>query len=168
MLEQNELEFFQQLFNDIKKHHSQSCHELASELTTSLKGDEMDIINDEKQRALALKLAGREQFFMRKVDAALMRIKNGTFGECVECGDDIDLERLKARPIATQCITCKEGQERQEAHVLYEKKSRTHGKGIINDNIIPFPPKEDHERSIDEKILKFNQKKLNEENMRLP
>lgn len=41
-----------------------------------------------------------------QIRLALLRIENGTYGTCARCGDDIALERLKARPIATRCIKC--------------------------------------------------------------
>jgi RNA polymerase-binding transcription factor DksA len=43
---------------------------------------------------------------IQQVRLALLRIENGTYGTCAICGDEIPLERLKARPIATRCIKC--------------------------------------------------------------
>jgi len=45
---------------------------------------------------------------------ALMRLEDGTFGMCQECGGEISMRRLKIRPIATLCITCKQKQETEE------------------------------------------------------
>jgi DnaK suppressor protein len=44
----------------------------------------------------------------------LERIENGTFGQCESCEEDISIERLKARPVTTQCITCKTREENME------------------------------------------------------
>jgi DnaK suppressor protein len=44
----------------------------------------------------------------------LDRIEEGTFGICDTCGEDISIERLKARPVTTQCIDCKTKEEAQE------------------------------------------------------
>ncbi len=43
---------------------------------------------------------------IQQIRLALLRIENGTYGTCAKCGGEIGLERLKARPIATRCITC--------------------------------------------------------------
>lgn len=43
---------------------------------------------------------------IQQIRLALLRIANGTYGDCAICGDPIGLERLKARPIATRCIKC--------------------------------------------------------------
>ena len=74
---------------------------------------------------------------LKKIDRALFQIKNGSFGVCEECEGEIEINRLRARPVATQCITCKEESERSEGQVLYEKRSHTHGK-ILGGNVIPL------------------------------
>ncbi len=43
---------------------------------------------------------------IQQIRLALLRIENGSYGTCAKCGDEIGMERLKARPIATRCITC--------------------------------------------------------------
>ncbi|MDZ4308151.1 TraR/DksA family transcriptional regulator [Allopontixanthobacter sp.] len=43
---------------------------------------------------------------IQQIRLALLRIENGTYGTCAKCGDEIGLERLKVRPIATRCIAC--------------------------------------------------------------
>ncbi len=61
-----------------------------------------------------LRLRGREQRLLKKIDEALERIENGTFGICDDCGNEIDLKRLEARPVTTMCIECKTIQEEEE------------------------------------------------------
>jgi DnaK suppressor protein len=63
---------------------------------------------------MRMRLRNREALFLRKIDEALRRIADGSFGECEECGDDIELKRLEARPTATMCVACKEEAERRE------------------------------------------------------
>ena len=53
-----------------------------------------------------------EEEILRKVDRALQRIREKTYGECEECGKDINPERLEALPWATMCIKCQELEER--------------------------------------------------------
>ena len=61
-----------------------------------------------------LRLRGREQRLLKKIDEALERIENGTFGICDDCGEKIDFKRLEARPVTTMCIQCKTLQEEEE------------------------------------------------------
>lgn len=61
-----------------------------------------------------LRIRDRERKLMDKIDAALLRIEDGTFGECEECGETISIGRLKARPVTTLCIECKAKQEADE------------------------------------------------------
>jgi RNA polymerase-binding protein DksA len=55
---------------------------------------------------LSLTAATRDVNELREVEAALQRIADGTYGECVECGGDIGYERLKAYPTAMRCVVC--------------------------------------------------------------
>jgi DnaK suppressor protein len=61
-----------------------------------------------------LRIGDRKRKLMDKIDEALSRISDGTFGECDECGEMITVGRLKARPVTTLCIECKAKQEADE------------------------------------------------------
>jgi len=61
-----------------------------------------------------LRLRGREQRLLKKIEEALERIDNNTFGICDDCGLEIDVKRLEARPVTTMCIECKMHQEEDE------------------------------------------------------
>ena len=52
---------------------------------------------------------------LRKIDAALERIRNRTFGECAECGEEIDFKRLEAMPFTAYCRECQENLERHSS-----------------------------------------------------
>lgn len=97
------------------------------ELTDKLGGavdelsEEPEVMPDLSDRATAetdlhfdLRVKDRDQKLIEKIKQALKRIDNGTFGICERCGEPIELERLKARPVATLCIDCKTEQERDE------------------------------------------------------
>lgn len=99
------------------------------------KGDEVDLTQDERQRNIQLKLLSRQKFMLRKIDNALFKIKSGTYGICEECEKDIEINRLRARPVAELCIACKEESERKESHTLYENRSHTHGRSF-NNNVV--------------------------------
>src|SRR5262245_42517195 len=64
------------------------------------------------ETALDVAEVSRDAGELREVEAALLRMKDGTYGECVECGNDIPYARLQANPSASRCIAC---QERLEA-----------------------------------------------------
>ena len=76
--------------------------------------DEMDLASSENLQSFEFRLRGREKTFLDKIDRALGKIGAGEFGVCEECGEEISVKRLEARPETTLCIRCKEDQERQE------------------------------------------------------
>lgn len=73
-----------------------------------------DQASAETDRNFMLRLRGREQRLLKKIEEALDRIENGNFGICDDCGEDIDIKRLEARPVTTMCIDCKTLQEEEE------------------------------------------------------
>lgn len=125
---------FENLFIELKK---STLNEMRMSEPSLEKGDEIDLSQEERQRELDLKLLGRQSFMLKKIDNALFQIKNGTFGTCEECEGEIEINRLRARPVATQCIACKEESERSEGQMLYEKRSHTHGR-TLGGNVIPL------------------------------
>jgi DnaK suppressor protein len=76
--------------------------------------DEMDLASSEYLQSFTFRLRGREKVFLEKIDHALLKIEDGSFGTCEECGEEIGLKRLEARPETTLCIKCKEDQEKAE------------------------------------------------------
>jgi DnaK suppressor protein len=76
--------------------------------------DEMDLASSEYLQSFTFRLRGREKSFLDKIEKALKKIDDGTFGVCEECGEEISVKRLEARPETTLCIRCKEDQERME------------------------------------------------------
>ncbi len=76
--------------------------------------DEMDLAASEYLQSFQFRLRGREKTFLKKIDHALAKIEDGTFGMCESCDEPISIKRLEARPETTLCIRCKEDQERME------------------------------------------------------
>lgn len=76
--------------------------------------DPIDQASNWLERDFLLRLRDRESKLIFKIKEALERIENGTFGVCEECGEEISLKRLRARPMATLCIHCKHEQEALE------------------------------------------------------
>lgn len=106
---------------------------LADEMTLDADDlpDEMDLAASEYIQSFNFRLRGREKHSLEKIDRALQRLAQGLeqvraaeaakqpfpeieFGRCEECGEEISLKRLEARPETTLCIKCKEDQERAE------------------------------------------------------
>jgi RNA polymerase-binding transcription factor len=80
--------------------------------------DPNDRATQETEFGLELRTRDRERKLLKKIESALDRIDEGTYGFCEETGDEIGLRRLEARPVATLCV---EAQERRE---LAEKQFR--------------------------------------------
>ncbi|MAW85282.1 MAG: RNA polymerase-binding protein DksA [Phyllobacteriaceae bacterium] len=76
--------------------------------------DLADRASSETDRAIELRARDRQRKLISKIDAALMRIDDGTYGYCEETGEPISLRRLDARPIATLSIEAQERHERRE------------------------------------------------------
>ncbi len=76
--------------------------------------DEIDTASSEINLQFTGRLREREQGLLAKIDTALKKIDDGEFGECVTCGEDIGVKRLRARPVAELCIDCKGEQEKLE------------------------------------------------------
>ncbi len=73
--------------------------------------DPTDRASLESERNFMLRIRDRELKLIKKIKKALDRIENKKFGICEKCGEDISTERLKARPVTTQCIDCKTEEE---------------------------------------------------------
>lgn len=76
--------------------------------------DSMDESTEEWMYSTALRLHDREKFLLTKIIDALKRLEDGEIDECEDCGDPIGFARLKARPVTTLCIACKEEREQNE------------------------------------------------------
>lgn len=68
----------------------------------------------ESNRNSMLRMRDRERKLIFKIQEALQRLEAGEYGVCEECGEEIGIARLKARPVTTLCIQCKSHQEDQE------------------------------------------------------
>jgi DnaK suppressor protein len=76
--------------------------------------DLADRASSETDRAIELRARDRQRKLIAKIDAALTRLEDGTYGYCEETGEPISLRRLEARPIATLSIEAQERHERRE------------------------------------------------------
>jgi DnaK suppressor protein len=76
--------------------------------------DPSDRASMESNRNSVLRIRDRERKLIFKIEDALKRLEDGEYGICEECGENIGIERLKARPVTTLCIECKSSQESAE------------------------------------------------------
>ena len=109
--------YFQQKLLDWKKEllkeSSETIHKL-QESESLNKPDLADRASLETDKAMELKTRDRERKLIIKIDAALKRIEDGTYGYCEETAEPISVKRLDARPIATLSIEAQEMHERME------------------------------------------------------
>ena len=73
--------------------------------------DPLDRAVYDSERSYTLRMRDRESILIKKIKRSLEDIEDGIYGMCEECGRDIAIERLKARPVARRCIKCKTKQE---------------------------------------------------------
>ncbi|MBQ9406409.1 MAG: RNA polymerase-binding protein DksA [Desulfovibrio sp.] len=116
-MEHNDLEYFRTLLTTMLEEAHQKGDSTLEEMTDSneIFADPADRATAESDRAFTLRIRDRERRLIRKIQAALTRIDDGTYGICEECGEDISVPRLKARPVTRLCINCKAKQEADES-----------------------------------------------------
>lgn len=89
----------------------EALNELPGQTVFSDLGDQATA---EIERNFMLRLKGRERKLLKKIEEAIERINQKTFGICDKCGSDINIKRLEARPVTSMCIDCKTLQEEEE------------------------------------------------------
>jgi len=92
--------------------------------------DDVEQATQEYQIASKARQMSRQTYYFKKLKKALAHISSEDFGICEDCGSDISLNRLKARPTAELCLKCKEEQESEESRVVYKRKSHSLGKTL--------------------------------------
>lgn len=109
----DQLEHFRQILSawkrELMEEVDRTVHHMQDEAANF--PDPSDRATQESEFGLELRTRDRERKLLRKIDAALNRIDEGTYGYCEETGEEIGLKRLEARPVATLCL---EAQERRE------------------------------------------------------
>ena len=91
----------------------------------SLEGDEVDIVSTEKANQMDFRLKARNAIYLNKVRKSLLKIEEGTYGQCEDCGAEISYGRLMARPTADLCIHCKEAEEKEENQLVNKNRDST-------------------------------------------
>jgi DnaK suppressor protein len=117
VLNQKDLKRFKKMLEDSKKQLLETARktmEEESNFDTDDLPDEIDQASTEYAQSMSFRLRDREKFLLKKIEKALARIDDGSFGVCERCEEPINLKRLEARPVTTLCIRCKEEQEKKE------------------------------------------------------
>lgn len=92
--------------------------------------DEVDQATSDVEQSMRMRLRNRETLYIKKIEDALKRIEEGTFGLCDDCGEAIESRRLEARPTATLCVACKEEEERREVLTASGRQHKSLGEGF--------------------------------------
>jgi DnaK suppressor protein len=111
-MNEEQLEFFKNLLLQQKQDILNGLKETSQHLQNQdRETDENDRASLEEERWLELRIRERESKLLRKIDAALKRIEEGSYGYCEDTGDEIGLERLLIRPTAVLSIEAKQRRE---------------------------------------------------------
>jgi len=112
-MKKKDIEFFKDLLENRIEDLLSQADNTVSGMTAPKENfpDPTDRASLESDRNFMLRIRDRESKLIKKIKKALARIENGTFGICETCGEDISIQRLKARPVTTQCIDCKTKEE---------------------------------------------------------
>ena len=92
--------------------------------------DPLDVASDDAQEDIILALIQMKAYTLTRIDPALGRLDQGTYGDCVECGREIAEKRLRALPFAVRCKDCEEAREAAEQR----KRARHRGFGLFVDD----------------------------------
>ncbi len=115
-MDKTQLEFFKDLLEQRKSALLNGATDTVVEMNDDDETfpDPNDRASLESDRNFTLRIRDRERKLISKIDKAMQRIEDGSFGMCEECGCEISARRLEARPVTTLCIACKEEQEHKE------------------------------------------------------
>jgi len=97
---------------ELMNHVDETVHHMQDEAANF--PDPNDRATQESEFGLELRTRDRERKLLRKINSALVRIDEGTYGYCTETGEEIGLKRLEARPVATLCLEAQERREKAE------------------------------------------------------
>ncbi|ABK83183.1 RNA polymerase-binding protein DksA [Campylobacter fetus] len=110
-MRQSDLEFFKNLLEERKIQINKNILDAADEingLRQSGASDEFDFASINADAILEHSISAKQRSELNEIDESLKKIANRTYGICDMCEDEIDIERLKVKPNAKYCITCRE------------------------------------------------------------
>ena len=115
-MKQEDLEHFRKLLSEMLEEALKQGDLTLEDMTDNneICADPADRATVESDRAFTLRIRDRERKLIKKIRAALQRLDDGIYGVCDDCGEDIGVPRLNARPVTKLCINCKSKQEEDE------------------------------------------------------
>jgi len=115
-MSKEQLEHFRSILNSWKRDLMEEVDRTVSHMKDEAANfpDPNDRATQEEEFSLELRTRDRERKLIRKIDDALKRIDDGSYGYCLETGEEIGIKRLEARPVATLSIEAQERRERRE------------------------------------------------------
>jgi DnaK suppressor protein len=115
-MSKEQLEHFRSILNGWKRDLMEEVDRTVSHMKDEAANfpDPNDRATQEEEFSLELRTRDRERKLIRKIDDALKRIEDGSYGYCLETGEEIGIKRLEARPVATLSIEAQERRERRE------------------------------------------------------
>ncbi len=115
-MSKEQLSHFQQILSNWKRDLMEEVDRTVSHMKDEAANfpDPNDRATQEEEFSLELRTRDRERKLIRKIEEALKRIEDGTYGYCLETGEEIGIKRLEARPVATLSIEAQERRERRE------------------------------------------------------
>jgi len=115
-MEKETVEKFKQQLLDKREEILDEAGRTLSDMTDQNENvpDPNDRATLESGRSFELRIRDRERKLLSKIEEALERVDEGEYGVCEDCGEDIGIKRLEARPVTTLCIDCKTIQETKE------------------------------------------------------
>ncbi len=133
-MKKKELEQLKQILEEEKRKIQRHLEDISDSSVADIEtpsGDSVDLASLEINQNSLAKVGKREVNHLKKVEVALAKIEDGSYGECEECGEQIGFARLMARPVAQLCIDCKTAQENQERR--YSDRSSTESSDRLPD-----------------------------------
>ncbi len=117
-MNENQKEHFRGMLGNLKNELMQEVDKTVSHMKKDSVNysDLNDRASQEEEFSIELRNRDRERKLIKKIDESLNRVGSEDFGYCEECGEEIGLRRLEARPTATLCIECKTLSEMRERH----------------------------------------------------
>ena len=111
---------FRSILETWRKNLLTEAHSTLETMRSSKEGlaDEVDVAAYEENFRLELRARDRELKLIRKIDMSIEALKEGEYGFCDDCGTDIGIARLEARPTATKCVECKTIAELKEKQLI--------------------------------------------------
>jgi DnaK suppressor protein len=115
-MSKEQLDHFRLILNEWKRDLMEEVDRTVSHMKDEASNfpDPNDRATQEEEFSLELRTRDRERKLIRKIDEAIKRIDDGSYGYCLETGEEIGIKRLEARPVATLSIEAQERRERRE------------------------------------------------------